>query len=215
MAKKQQAEQQHAESERHEVWDEREWAFWQGGTNGHSARVGCFVSIAPCGTVLISRELAAQLDAAQPNCRVAYSPIRKALRIFPQAEIAAGTYRWFRHGSQIGRFAAPAALRDWGLRHERVTLYRAAFHPAADGRPAYIEVDLSAPMQVLAPRAGRGAALDGNPDGMPEKRARVGKCPDCGRVVGVTYDGGVKRLKPHDDPSGIACECRRPMGGTE
>ncbi|MFH0981834.1 MAG: hypothetical protein V2A79_09875 [Planctomycetota bacterium] len=185
---------------------EDDWQVWTGGGGNTRRRKGCFLSISPCGTILISAELTAKLDVQQPYAKVWYSEIRKVLRVRPQSEITAGAYRWFHQDSKVARLAAAAALRNWGLKLEQATFYAAEFHAAAEGESVYIDADLT---KILETAPARRKSRDTEPPapGAPG-RMKIGKCPDCGQIIGIRYVGDKPRFNPHPDPSGIACHGR-------
>lgn len=184
-----------------------DWLVWSGGKTGKASRAGSFVQICPSGGMLISKELADKLDRKRPNATLRYSLIRKQLRIDTQTEIVAGSLRWLTAKTDCGRVNAASALKTWLILPEKTTLYLAEFVPASDESPAHILVHLSRIIETIDSPKPKGPIEAGSDT---KAHARVGKCPECGRVVGVEYKGETKLLKPHDDPSGIACLCRRP-----
>lgn len=179
---------------------DEQWQFWSGAHRGRGPRKGCFISLSPCGTILISAELVERLGAGFTCARIAYSLIRKAMRIYPQAQSGPGAYRWRRGNEKVGRIGGRAMLEAWAIRPQGVAFYAGEYRAERDGEPAYIEADLSKPIDTVPSPAKAG----------PGHGAKAGKCPECGSAVVVEINGGSKTIRPHKDPDGEPCLCRRP-----
>jgi len=172
-------------------------------TPGNRTRGGLFISISPAGRISFSKDLVAKLDKKLPRCLIKYSISKQKLRFDLILEIAPNSHKWLQPEKKEGFFCAVSTLRQKNLVPEKLTMYPAELIQNIQA----IEVDLDHPIQVVEPRKKKSEKKS-----EPEAESTMA-CAECGKQAVVVRQGRLLVLRPHKNPAGRECLCRRPKEG--